>query len=145
MAVERSIEIARPPEEVFAFLADATNDPRWCASVVACEQRQGDGPGTDARYVARHKPTPFHRVMSRKIEVVEHAPPRLLRWRQEDSNGVFHIAYELEPSAVGTRFTQRDRIEWKVPRAVGRFAERLFVRRHIGEQMVDLKRLLEER
>ena len=143
--VERSIEIARPPEEVFAFLADARNDPRWCASVVACEQQQGDGPGVDARYVARHKPTPFHRVMSRSIEVVEYAPPRLLRWRQEDSNGVFHIAYELEPSPVGTRFTQRDEIEWKVPGAVGRLAERLFVRRHIGEQMADLERLLEKR
>jgi uncharacterized protein YndB with AHSA1/START domain len=143
--VERSIEIARPPEEVFAFLADARNDPRWCASVVACEQREGDGPGADARYVARHKPTPFHRVMSRSIEVVEYAPPRLLRWRQEDSNGVFHIGYGLEPSAVGTRFTQRDKIEWKVPGAVGRLAEWLFVRRHIGEQMVDLKRLLEKR
>lgn len=145
MAVERSIEIARPPEEVFAFLADARNDPRWCASVVACEQREGSGPGADARYLARHKPTPFHRVMPRSVEVVEYAPPRLLRWRQEDSNGVFHIAYELEPTGAGTRFTQRDRIEWKVPGAVGRLAERLFVRRHIGEQMVDLKRLLEDR
>lgn len=145
MGVERSIEIARPPEEVFAFVADARHDPRWCASVVACEQRQGEGPGPDATYLAHHKPTPFHRVMSRHIEVVEYAPPRLLRWRQEDDNGVFHIAYELEPAGAGTRLTQRDRIEWKVPRPVGRMAERLFVRRHIGQQMVDLRRLLESR
>jgi len=145
MAVERSIEIARPAPEVFAFLADARNDPRWCASVVACEQRSGDGPGPEASYLARHKPTPFHRVMTRSIEVVEYEPPRLLRWRQEDSNGVFHIAYELEPAGEGTRFAQRDQIEWKVPGPVGRLAERLFVRRHIGEQMADLKRLLEER
>jgi len=40
MSVELSIEIARPPEEVFAFLADARNDPRWCASVLACEQEE---------------------------------------------------------------------------------------------------------
>ena len=145
MGVERSIEIARAPEEVFAFLADARNDPRWCASVVACEQRAGDGPGPEAAYRASHKPTPFHRVMPRTIEVVEYAPPRLLRWRQEDANGVFNIAYELEAAGAGTRFTQRDSIEWKVPRPVGRMAERLFVRRHIGEQMADLKRLLEER
>jgi uncharacterized protein YndB with AHSA1/START domain len=144
VGVERSIEIARPPEEVFAFLADARNDPRWCASVVACEQRAGDGPGADARYLARHKPTPFHRVMPRSVEVVEYAPPRLLRWRQEDGNGVFDITYEVEPAAGGARFTQRDRIEWKVPGPVGRLAERLFVRRHVGEQMEDLKRLLEE-
>jgi uncharacterized protein YndB with AHSA1/START domain len=145
MAVERSIEIARPPGEVFAFLADARNDPRWCASVVACEQQAGEGPGPDARYLARHKPTPFHRVMPRSIEVVEYAPPRLLRWRQEDGNGVFHIAYEIEPVGEGARFTQRDRIEWKVPGVAGRLAERLFVRRHIGAQMEEVKRLLENR
>jgi uncharacterized protein YndB with AHSA1/START domain len=144
MSVELSIEIARPPEEVFDFLADARNDPRWCASVLACKQQAGDRPGPEARYVARHKPTPFHRVMPRSIEVVEYDPPRLLRWRQEDGNGVFHITYELTPSGPGTRFAQRDRIEWKVPAPVGRLAERLFVRRHIGEQMEALKRLLEE-
>jgi uncharacterized protein YndB with AHSA1/START domain len=143
MGVERSVEIARPPEEVFAFLADARNDPRWCGTVVACEQRAGEGPGPGARYEARHKPTPFHRTMPRAIEVVEYDPPRRLRWRQEDGNGVFHITYEVEPAARGTRFTQRDAIDWKVPGPVGRMAERLFVRRHIGEQMAGLKQHLE--
>jgi uncharacterized protein YndB with AHSA1/START domain len=145
MAVERSIEIAVSPEELFAFVADARNDPRWCGTVVACEQRQGDGPGPQARYEARHKPTPFHRTMPRSIEVLDYEPPRLVRWRQEDGNGVFHIAYELEATGSGTRFVQRDRIEWKVPGPVGRLAERLFVRRHIGEQMEAIKRLLEGR
>lgn len=143
MGVERSVEIARPPEEVFAFLADARNDPRWCGTVVACEQRAGEGPGLGARYEARHKPTPFHPTMPRAIEIVEYDPPRRLRWRQEDGNGVFHITYEVEPTAQGTRFTQQDSIDWKVPGPVGRMAERLFVRRHIGEQMAGLKRQLE--
>ena len=143
MAVEHSVEIARPPEEVFSYLADARNDPRWCATVVACEQRAGEGPGPSARYEARHKPTPFHRVMSRAIEVVEYEAPRLMRSRQEDANGLFHITYVVEATPHGARFTQRDSIDWKVPGPVGRLAERLFVRRHIGEQMEELKRLLE--
>jgi len=143
MAIERSVEIARPPADVFAFVADARNDPRWCSTVAACEQRDGSGPGPGARYVARHKPTPFHRVMPRAIEIVEYEAPRLVRWRQEDANGVFHIAYEVEPTAAGARLTQRDAIEWKVPLPVGRLAERLFVRRHIAQQMQHLKRLLE--
>ena len=143
MAVERSVEIARSPQELFAFVADARNDPRWCATVLACEQRGGEGPGPDARYEARHKPTPFHRVMPRSIEVLEYAPPRVMRSRQEDANGVFHITYEIEPTPRGARLTQRDTIEWKVPGLVGRAAERLFVRRHVGEQMTALKLLLE--
>lgn len=145
MAVQRSIEIARTPEEVFAYVADARNDPRWCSTVLACEQRVGERPGPAARYEARHKPTPFHRTMPRAIEVVEYDPPSRLRWRQEDANGVFHIVYEVEPAAAGARLTQRDTIEWKVPRPLGRLAERLFVQRHIGEQLADLKRLLERR
>ena len=145
MSIERSIEIARPPEEVFAYVADARNDPRWCSTVVACDQRDGTGPEQGARYVARHRPTPFHRVMPRSIEIVEYDPPRLVRWRQEDANGVFHIAYEVDPVAAGARLTQRDTIEWKVPRPVARMAERVFVRRHIAQQMQDLKRLLEGR
>ena len=145
MAIERSVEIARPAEEVFAYVADARNDPQWCSTVVACEQRVGEGPGAGGRYQARHKPTPFHRVMPRAIEIVEYDPPRRLRWRQEDANGVFHIVYEVEPTARGARLTQRDTIEWKVPRPVARLAEQVFVRRHIGAQMADLKRLLERR
>jgi uncharacterized protein YndB with AHSA1/START domain len=145
MAVERSVEIARPPEEVFAFLADARNDPRWCPTVVACELQTGEAPGPSARYEARHKPTPFHRVMPRSIDVVEYIAPHLIRSRQEDANGVFHITYEVEATPQGSRFTQRDSIDWKVPAPVGRFAERLFVRRHIGGQMAELKRLLETR
>jgi uncharacterized protein YndB with AHSA1/START domain len=137
------VEIAWAPEEVFAYVADARNDPNWCATVLACEQHAGAGPGTGARYEARHKPTPFHRTMPRAIELLDYEPPRRLRWRQEDANGIFHIVYEVAPVGEGARLTQRDEIEWKVPGPIGRMAERLFVRRHIGEQMADLKRLLE--
>ena len=143
MAVKREIEIARPIEEVFAFLADARNDPRWCPTVLSCEQLEGEGPAAGARYLARHKPTPFHRVMDRSIEVVGYRPPDRIEWRQEDGNGVFHIVYGLDATPRGTRFTQADEIAWKVPRAVGRIAEHVFVRRHIDQQMRGLRRLLE--
>ena len=145
MRIHDAIEIARPPHEVFAFVADARNDPRWCSTVVSCQQSSGDGPGPGARYEARHRPTPVHPVMRREVEIVEYDPPRLVRWRQEDGNGRFDIAYRVEPSGRGSRFTQSDDIAWKVPRAVGAFAERVFVRRHIGQQMEALKRLLEGR
>lgn len=143
VAVELSIEIAATPERVFAYVADARNDPEWCATVLACEQQAGAGPGPGARYEARHKPTPFHRVMPRSIEVLECAPPRRLRSRQEDANGVFDITYEVKPAEHGARLTQHDAIDWKVPRLIGRMAERLFVRRHIRDQMAELKRRLE--
>ena len=33
----RSIEIARPPEAVWAVVADPRNDPRWCRKVKSVE------------------------------------------------------------------------------------------------------------
>jgi hypothetical protein len=81
--------------------------------------------------------------MPRAIQLVDFDGPRRLRWRQEDANAVFDITYVIEPTAAGGRFTQRDVITWKVPRLFGRMAERLFVDRHIGEQMTELKVLLE--
>lgn len=57
-AVARSVLIARPAPEVFAFVSDLRNDPRWCRKVLSCEQVAGDGPGLDARFghfnVGRH-------------------------------------------------------------------------------------------
>ena len=143
--VERHIDIGCPAEEVFAFVADARHDPQWCSTVRSCAQLAGDGPQVGARYEARHKPTPVHPVMRRELEIVDYDAPRLVRWRQEDENGRFDITYRIEPNGDGSRFIQSDEIAWKVPRAIGAIAERVFVRRHIHEQMRALKQLLESR
>ena len=41
MRIVRSVEIAAPPEEVFAAVADLSTHPRWRPSV--CEFRTADG------------------------------------------------------------------------------------------------------
>ena len=141
--LEGEIEIGRPLEEVFAFVADPCNDPEWCPRVQWCEQREGSGPGQGARYEAMHKPSGYPRKHIRRIEVLEYDAPRRIRWRQEDQIGVFDITYELEPTDGGTRLLQTDDIKWKLPLA-GPFGKRI-VGRHIGEQQKDLKRVMEAR
>ena len=143
MHIEDQIEIERPIEEVFAFVADARNDPQWCPRVFSCKQVEGEGPGPGARYEARHRPTllPPH---IRRIEVLEYDAPTSIRWRQSDLGGVFEIDYRLTPTEKGTRLTQSDEIAWKVPRLFHPVARRI-VRKHIPDQMADLKRLLESR
>jgi uncharacterized protein YndB with AHSA1/START domain len=138
---EFSIEIDRPVEEVFAFVADARNDPLWCPRVLASEQTSGDGPGPDARYRERHNPT-FMRHKTRQIAVLEFSANRFIRWRQEDENGVFRIEYWLQPTPSGTRFTQTDVIDWKISPFAVQFGRRI-VPRHIRQQFRRLKRLLE--
>jgi uncharacterized protein YndB with AHSA1/START domain len=39
--IVRSVEIDRPTADVFAFVADPRNDPRWCPKVRSVEQAAG--------------------------------------------------------------------------------------------------------
>ena len=44
------VVVARPPADVFAFLADAENDRTWRPGVLDIERVSGAGPGAGARY-----------------------------------------------------------------------------------------------
>jgi len=140
--IEKSIIIARAPEQVWEFIADARNDPRWCEKVVSVEQVAGEGPGPGARYRALHRPRPFKPPVSLAIEVAEFLPPHRLRWREEDADGVFDVAYTLVPAKNGTRLSQLDDIDWKIP-ALARPVARLMVSRDLARQFAALKQLLE--
>lgn len=43
---EQSVSVPRPARDVFAFLADGTNNPRWRPEVTAIEHVSGAGVGT---------------------------------------------------------------------------------------------------
>jgi Polyketide cyclase / dehydrase and lipid transport len=78
------------------------------------------------------------------VRIEEFEPPRAMRLREQDDDAVFNVTYELEPAAEGTRLTQRDQIEWTIPRfqqPIGR----AMVSRDIRRQLSTLKRLLEAR
>jgi hypothetical protein len=139
--LEHSLVVDAPMEAVFSFIGNPRNDSDWCPRVVWCEQRVGGEPGPGARYEALHRPT-FQKSHSRWIDVVEFTPPTRMRSRQEDDIAVFTIDYLLEPTVTGTRLTQRDEIAWKIPRLHHPIARRI-VRRHMGDQLATLKRLLE--
>jgi uncharacterized protein YndB with AHSA1/START domain len=142
MALTHTLGIARPASEVFAFIADPRNDPQWCPRVTSCRQIAGDGPGVGARYEAVERPT-LRPEQTRHIEVVEYEPDRLVVTRQEDLQGTFVITYRLEPTATGTRLTQEDQVDWKVPK-IGIPIGKYIVGRHIPDQLSRLKRLLEQ-
>jgi uncharacterized protein YndB with AHSA1/START domain len=134
-------DIARPPEEVFAFLADPRNDSEWCPRVLGCELRSGDGVEVGARFVARHSPS-LKRAHERTIDVLELDAPHRIVTSQRDQVADFTITYELEPTATGTALTQRDDIDWNVPFWQVPVA-RPIVRRHIPSQLATLKQVLE--
>jgi uncharacterized protein YndB with AHSA1/START domain len=140
--IEKTVVIARPVDDVWAFISDARNDPHWCDKVESVGQVAGEGPGPDAGYSVMHRPVRLKKPKELAVTVEEYAPPSRLRLREEDDDAVFNVTYELEPAGGGTRLTQHDRIEWKIPRFQYPIARRI-VSRDIANQFAALKRRLE--
>jgi uncharacterized protein YndB with AHSA1/START domain len=142
--VEKTIVIECPVEEVWEYIADGRNDPQWCDKVISVEQITGADAGPDASYRVVHRPIRLKKSKELAVTVEEFDPPRRMRMREEDDDGVFNVTYELEPAGEGTRLTQRDQIEWKIAKFQRPIARRM-VSGDIEKQLSALKRVLEGR
>ena len=119
MRAELTIEIARTPEDVFAYLTDVSNLPEWQAGVKSATVR-GDRVEESRSLLGRELHT--------SLEIVERDEPRLFTLRALDSPVPFSVRHELEPLGGGTRLTVT--AEGDVPGfaagLLSRRAERLF-------------------
>lgn len=144
MRIEREIEIGRPLDEVFAFVSDPCNDPRWCRKVRSVEQVGGDGPGPDTRYAVAHKPVPGKPEREMEMICVGFDPPRRLQWREDDGTDVFLVTYQLEAAGADrTRMVQRSDVELGAPRIL-HGVYRIGIGRDIAGQLRELTKLLEQ-
>ena len=95
-----TVVIDRPIDEVFAFLADGENDPRWRSGVLDIERVEGEGVGTRYRQGVKG---PMGRRIAADYQVTEFAPPRVLAFRATAGPVRPEGRYELEPAGAGTR------------------------------------------
>jgi uncharacterized protein YndB with AHSA1/START domain len=142
--IEKTIVIDRPLEAVWEHIVDGRNDPEWCKKVISVQQVTGGDPGPGASYLVVHRPRRLEKPKELAVTVQEFNPPRRMRVREEDDDSVFYVTYDLEPAGAGTRLTQRDQIEWRIPRFQRPIA-RWMVGRDIENQLSTLKRVLESR
>lgn len=100
MRYELAVEIARPPAEVFAFLADPGNLPQWQADVEEVRGAPG-GPLTAGATFTEVRSFLGKRVES-TLEAAAVEPGRELTLRTV--SGPVHVSIEhlLEPSGAGT-------------------------------------------
>ncbi len=105
MRIEESVEINRPLEEVFNYVANPENLPEWSGIVLEVQKegqgqpQEGDRFTTVAKFLGRRFETP--------MEVTAHEPPR--RHTDRSTGGPFPQEYTfiLEETAEGrTRLTQ---------------------------------------
>jgi uncharacterized protein YndB with AHSA1/START domain len=131
MRAQLTIEIPRTPEDVFAYLTDASNLPEWQAGVKTATVR--DGRIEESRLL-------LGRELHTTLEIVEQDVPRLFTLRALDSPMPFSVRHELEPADGGTRLTVT--AEGGVPGfAAGLLARR--AEKHFRKDFERLKQILE--
>jgi carbon monoxide dehydrogenase subunit G len=100
-SAENSITIARSPAEVFAFLSNAENDPRWRSGVLDIARVSGDG-GAGTRYRQGVK-GPMGRRIPADVEITESRANDLHAFRATEGPVRPEGRYELSPANGGTR------------------------------------------
>jgi carbon monoxide dehydrogenase subunit G len=128
---ELAIEIARTPEDVFAYLTDASNLPTWQSGVKSATVR--DGRIEESRSLLGHE-------LHTTLEIVEQEEPRLFTLRALDGPVRFTVRHELEPANGRTQLTVT--AEGDVPGfAAGLLARR--AEKQFRENFERLKQILE--
>jgi carbon monoxide dehydrogenase subunit G len=99
-----SVEIPRPPAEVFPWLLEEDKVPRWTSSLEAYERLDGGPLGTGSR--VRQVLEVSGRRIDVELEITAYDPPNGAETRFS-TNGIEVVnSYALAGSGDGTRLTQ---------------------------------------
>ena len=96
--------VERPIEEVFAFLADGTNDPKFSPRVLEIAKTTDGPPGVGTVYASKVKDAGVK--TDREFEITVFESPTRIRWKEISKNLVTvpEGGYDLE--RVGERQTR---------------------------------------
>lgn len=142
-AIKESIDIARRPEDVFAYITDASHMPEWQESAVEAHP-MGDRTGVGARTAVTRRIG--RREMHMTMEVTELDPPR--SWRVDGVDGPVrgHVHGTIEPLAGGEGSRVTLELDFE-SHGIGKVLTPLVVRPHVKKEMprneMRLKELLE--
>jgi uncharacterized protein YndB with AHSA1/START domain len=94
-------EVARPPDEVFAYVTDPARFAEWQDDVVRVRMEGGRPPGLGARFTTIRRIGRVEQTTTQ--EITELSPPR--SWACQGVDGPFRPSAEItvEPLAGGTR------------------------------------------
>jgi carbon monoxide dehydrogenase subunit G len=134
--IELTVEVARPPEDVFEFLSDIERLPEWQTSAV---EAHTDGPLAEGSRVAEKRRL-LGREVDTELEVAAYEPPKRLTLRSLGGPVDFTVDHELTARGGGTvlRFVAEAQ-----PGGLLRLTEPVLARRAEQEFRRDFDRLKE--
>jgi uncharacterized protein YndB with AHSA1/START domain len=95
------VVIDRPIDEVFAFLADGENDPKFSPRIQQIRKTTDGPPGVGTRYASTVKDAGM--TTQREFELTEFEQPNRIRWAERSENTVTapEGGYDLAPAGEG--------------------------------------------
>jgi carbon monoxide dehydrogenase subunit G len=108
---EATVVIDRPIDEVFAFLADGENDPKFSPRVQEIRKTTDGPPGVGTVYASTVKDAGM--TTKREFELTEFQAPTRIRWAERSKNTVTapEGGYDLAPEGDGTRVTVHNTLQ----------------------------------
>jgi uncharacterized protein YndB with AHSA1/START domain len=100
-----TVVIDRPIDDVFAFLADGENDPKFSPRVLQIAKTTDGPPAVGTVYASTVKDAGMK--TKREFKLTEFEPPTRIRWAEVSKNLVTapEGGYDLAPEGEGTRVT----------------------------------------
>jgi carbon monoxide dehydrogenase subunit G len=105
VTIEGTESLARSAAEVFAFIADVRNDPRWHTDIL--EARLTEGSGVDKSSIFEIKTKPFMGVSSGTVTVSEYDPPNGIVFDVHMGTLEATTTFEVVPDGQGCLVTRR--------------------------------------
>jgi uncharacterized protein YndB with AHSA1/START domain len=138
---ENTVTISRPIEQVFGFLSDFENIPRWNYAIVQTH-KISEGPVGMGTIYQQVRSVPSR--SEERFEVTAYHPPRRLEIRGQLGPFPSRLSYALDTVPEGTRVTNSVELELRGPgRLLGRVAVPR-VRDAVAANLRKLKELLEQ-
>jgi carbon monoxide dehydrogenase subunit G len=134
-----TVEIARPPQDVFAFLTDLSKLPQWQSSLAGAHAEEPMRVGTRIRERRKF----MGRELNTQVEVTTYDPPRRFDLESRGGPLSFEIRHRLQPAGDGTRLDVE--VEFKLGAMAGIAARPLLkpAEREFRSDFERLKRVLE--
>lgn len=137
---ETEVRIRRPIGEVFAYLSDPLNLPRWNSAVRAVRKTSGGGYGT----YSMERELPAGRAVN-GLEIEAGQPQRAFAIRTTSGPTPFHYRYRLSTEDGGTVVRLSGEFELEDVAAFVPQLARRAVRNGVDDNLATLREVLEAR